>query len=124
MNHYELTVILDPNLSEGDVDKISTELSGLLSNSGATNIMSVKTERRAFAYPIRKHREGTYIFIGFNAPVTVPEKIRRELLHREEILRLAFFRLPEKKMDAPQTPTTSAPVHSTGDQPSTEVKNE
>lgn len=120
MNPYELAAILDPNISEGDIEKIIVELTNRLTTSGATNILDVKTERRAFAYPIRKHREGTYLFIYFQAPTTVPEKIRRELLHREEILRLAFFRLPEAKVAEPQTALGQLDK----DQPTPEAKNE
>jgi small subunit ribosomal protein S6 len=102
LNNYELTVILNPNLSEGDVEKIGRELSALLTSHGATTIFNIRTERRALAYSIRKYREGTYLFIDFQAPPTLPEKVRRDLLHREEILRLAFFRLPELKTNETQ----------------------
>ncbi|MGQ9708537.1 MAG: hypothetical protein ACUVUR_06655, partial [bacterium] len=49
-----------------------------------------------------------YLFIDFQAPPSVPEQLRRDLLHREEILRLAFFRLPEMKTTEKQTQTTVA----------------
>ncbi len=124
LNNYELAAILDPNLAEGDVEKISTELSSLLTNSGATNILNIKTERRTFAYPIRKHREGTYLFIDFQAPSTVPEKMRRELLHREEILRLAFFRLPDERTAETQTQSFSNLGQPGSEEPSAEVKDE
>ncbi|MGQ9708707.1 MAG: 30S ribosomal protein S6, partial [bacterium] len=60
MNNYELAVILNPSLSEGDVEKVGREISGLLTSHGAATILNLKVERRAFAYPIRKQREGTY----------------------------------------------------------------
>lgn len=94
LNNYELTIILDPNFSEKDVSQVTQELTGLLNNLGALVISDIRSERRTFAYPIRKHREGTYLFIRFQGPPALPEKVRKELMHREEILRLAFFRLP------------------------------
>ncbi|MEO0071372.1 MAG: 30S ribosomal protein S6 [candidate division WOR-3 bacterium] len=94
MNNYEMTIIFDPNFSEKDVARVTQELTGLLTNLGAPVISEIRSERRTFAYPIRKHKEGTYLFIRFQGPPALPEKVRQELMHREEILRLAFFRLP------------------------------
>lgn len=109
MNKYELAVIIDGNLNEESVNKIRQELTENLTGYGAT-VTETKIERRAFAYPIRKQREGTYLFINFYAPPTTPENLRRDLLHREELLRIAIFHLPEK--NAAQTneneKTTSA----------------
>lgn len=110
MNHYELAAIVDGNLNEEAVAKIRQELEQLLRNYGGT-ILDTRTERRAFAYPIRKQREGTYIFINFESPPTTPENLRRDLLHREELLRLAIFRMPKRKAGEPatgsETPTTT-----------------
>ncbi len=106
MNNYELAAILDPRLTEDGVEKIKRELSELLTKQGVT-IIETRTERRSFSYQIRKNREGTYLFINFQAPGSVPEKIRQDLLHREEIIRLAFFRLPPQKQK--QTAETISP---------------
>lgn len=111
MNNYELTLIVDPNLSEKDGERLQEELITLLKTHGVEKFYGIRTERRAFAFPIRKHREGTYFFISFLGPAEVPEKIRRDLMHRDEILRLAFFRLPYPPACAepltPQTPSVS-----------------
>lgn len=112
MNHYELAAIVDGNLNEESVIRIRQELEQLLKNHGGS-VLDVRTERRAFAYPIRKQREGTYIFINFQSPPTTPENIRRDLLHREELLRLAIFRLPKRKITEPagnEAPTPTSTV--------------
>lgn len=89
-----MTIILNPNLTERDVAQVTQELTGLVTKLGAPVIFDIRTERRAFAYPVRKQREGTYLFIRFQGPPALPEKVRQELMHREEIIRLALFRLP------------------------------
>ncbi|NPV14647.1 30S ribosomal protein S6 [candidate division WOR-3 bacterium] len=94
MNNYELTLIVNPNLSEKDGERLQEELVNLLKNHGAGKFYDIRTERRALAYPVRKHREGIYFFITFLGPADLPEKVRQDLMHREEILRLSFFRLP------------------------------
>ncbi|MGB9742535.1 MAG: 30S ribosomal protein S6 [candidate division WOR-3 bacterium] len=111
MNNYELAVIIDGNLNEEGVTKIRQELVEMLTGYGAA-VTETKIERRAFAYPIRKQREGTYLFINFQAPPTTPERIRRDLLHREEMLRIAIFRLPERKTTSTAGNESAAPVPS------------
>ncbi|MGQ9677781.1 MAG: 30S ribosomal protein S6 [bacterium] len=111
MNNYEMTLIIDPNLSEKDEERLQEEIVNLLKNHGVNKFYELRSERRAFAFPIRKHREGTYFFFSFLGPTEVPEKIRRDLMHREEILRLAFFRLPHPpagtESSNPETPSSS-----------------
>lgn len=111
MNNYELTVIIDGNLNEEMVTKIRQELVEMLTGYGGT-VKETKMERRAFAYPIRKQREGTYLFINFLGPSTTPENIRRDLLHREEMLRISIFRLPDEKNVPLAGEETPAPTSS------------
>jgi small subunit ribosomal protein S6 len=87
-------MILDPNLSEKDVQKIGQETKDLLTNYGATAIADERIERRALAYPVKKHNEGIYVFIDFTGPNTTPQKVRYDLRHREGLLRMAFVSKP------------------------------
>jgi len=87
-------MIIDPNLSEKDVQKIAQDTRDLLANSGATAIADERIERRALAYPVKKHKEGTYLFIDFTGPADAPQKVRYELRHREGLLRMAFVTKP------------------------------
>ncbi len=119
---YEMTIILSPDREEKDVAKLTQEFTTILNNYGAQEIINIRTERRAFAYPIKKHSEGTYVFIDFQGPPTLPEKVRQELQHREEILRLAFFCLPHQT-EKPATPVTPTNLPTADEQPPT-VKDE
>ncbi len=109
-----MAIILEPNLSENDVARVTDELTNLITKLGAARILDIRTERRAFAYPIKKHREGTYIFIHFQGPSQLPIKTREELKHREEILRLAFFRLPTLSTTVETTNSSSEPTTGRG----------
>jgi small subunit ribosomal protein S6 len=105
VNNYELTLIVDPNLSEKDGARLQEELVNLLKSHGAERFYDIRSERRALAYPIRKQREAIYYFITFLGPAALPEKVRQDLMHREEIFRISFFRLPH----APAGIETAAP---------------
>lgn len=94
MNHYEAAMLLTPGLSDKDVEKFVAEMRELLGNHGATEIDDGRVDRRTLAYPVKKNTEGWYVFIQFDAPPTLPDEMKVELRHREELLRLAFIRRP------------------------------
>lgn len=95
MNKYELAAILNPDLSEKDIAKLVQELKDLLTAAGATEFKPERVERRALAYLTKKFREGYYVFLDFTGPTSLPAAMQAELKHRQEVLRLAFLRLPE-----------------------------
>ncbi len=100
MNHYETAMLLNPALSDKDVSKFVQEARELLTKHGAAELAPEKTERRPLAYPVKKHTEGTYVFINFDGPPSLPAEMRSELRHRDELLRLAFIRKPERALKA------------------------
>lgn len=100
MNHYETAMLLSPALSDKDVNKFVQEARELLTKHGAAELAPEKTERRPLAYPVKKHTEGTYVFINFDGPPTLPAEMKSELRHRDELLRLAFIRKPERALKA------------------------
>ncbi|UCG43841.1 MAG: 30S ribosomal protein S6 [candidate division WOR-3 bacterium] len=100
MNHYETAMLLSPALSDKDVSKFVQEARELLTRHGASELAPEKTERRSLAYPVKKHTEGTYVFISFDGPASLPAEMRTELRHRDELLRLAFIRKPERALQA------------------------
>ncbi|MEO0085418.1 MAG: 30S ribosomal protein S6 [candidate division WOR-3 bacterium] len=106
MNKYELAAILNPDLSEKDVAKLVQELKDLLTAAGATELMPERIERRALAYLTKKFREGYYVFLDFTGPASLPAAMQTELKHRQEVLRLAFLRLPEVE-PVPEEPASA-----------------
>jgi len=106
LNHYELALILNPTLSDKDVQKTAEEMRTMLTGLGAAEVEPERVERRALAYPIRKQHEAAYLLIGFTGPSAIPARVRAELKHREEILRLGFARVPRPPSAAPAAPST------------------
>ncbi len=104
MNNYELAMIVSPDLAEGDVKKLAQDSKDLLAASGATAVADEQIERRALAYPIKKHNEANYLYINFSGPSTIPEKFRHEMRHREGLMRLAFICKPLPKPPAATEP--------------------
>ncbi len=68
---YELTYIIDPNLTEADINKLKEEISNFI--IGAEGIIhDQKEERRKLAYPIKNFNQGFYVSLEFTLD---PEKM-------------------------------------------------
>jgi ribosomal protein S6 len=116
LNSYELAMIVSPDLAEKEVQKLAQDSKDLLAASGATAVADEQIERRALAYPIKKHNEASYVYINFSGPASIPEKFRYEMRHREGLMRMAFVCKPVPKPPA-ETAEAAAP------QPAPEAPN-
>jgi len=92
MRHYELMVILDPNLDERTVaPSLDTFLNVVRKDGGTVDKVDVWGKRR-LAYEILKHAEGIYAVVNLNAePATVSE-LDRQLGLNEAVLRTKVLR--------------------------------
>ncbi|ACY23859.1 ribosomal protein S6 [Gordonia bronchialis DSM 43247] len=92
MRHYELMVILDPNLDERTVaPSLDTFLNVVRNDGGKVDGVDIWGKRR-LAYEIAKHSEGIYAVIDLNAePKTVTE-LDRQLKLNESVLRTKVLR--------------------------------
>ncbi|MBD0860734.1 30S ribosomal protein S6 [Gordonia sp. zg691] len=92
MRHYELMVILDPNLDERTVaPSLDTFLNVVRKDGGKVDAVDIWGKRR-LAYEILKHNEGIYAVIDLNAePATVTE-LDRQLKLNESVLRTKVLR--------------------------------
>ncbi|MFV3112915.1 30S ribosomal protein S6 [Gordonia amicalis] len=92
MRHYELMVILDPNLDERTVaPSLDTFLNVVRKDGGSVDGVDIWGKRR-LAYEILKRNEGIYAVIDLNAePATVTE-LDRQLKLNESVLRTKVLR--------------------------------
>lgn len=92
MRHYELMVILDPNLDERTVaPSLDTFLNVVRTDGGTIGEIDIWGKRR-LAYEIAKNSEGIYAVIDLNAkPETVTE-LDRQLKLNESVLRTKVLR--------------------------------
>ena len=125
MNNYELAMIVSPDLAEKDVQKLAQDSKELLAASGATAVSDEQIERRALAYPIKKHNEANYVYINFSGPPTAPEKFRYEMRHREGLMRMAFVckPVPKPPTEAEAAPAPELSDRDRGGQPAPEAPN-
>ncbi|MGV9827501.1 MULTISPECIES: 30S ribosomal protein S6 [unclassified Gordonia (in: high G+C Gram-positive bacteria)] len=92
MRHYELMVILDPNLDERTVaPSLDTFLNVVRNDGGKVDGVDIWGRRR-LAYEIAKHSEGIYAVIDLNAEPKTVSELDRQLKLNESVLRTKVLR--------------------------------
>ena len=96
MRHYELMVILDPDLEERTVAPSLDQFLNVVRQGGGSVEKVDVWGRRRLSYEIDKHVEGIYAVIDVQAePATVAE-LDRQLNLTESVLRTKVIR-PDKR---------------------------
>lgn len=92
MRNYELSLVLQPTLDETEVTRLIEKIGQQLSADGG-NVMSVNIwGKRPLAYPIRKQREGIYVFLQAQIDPRKVEQLERNLKLDESVLRHLLVR--------------------------------
>jgi small subunit ribosomal protein S6 len=92
MRHYELMVILDPDLEERAVSPLIENFLSVV-RTGGGKVEKVDTwGRRRLSYEINKKSEGIYSVIDLNAQPDVVKELDRQLNLNESVLRTKVLR--------------------------------
>ena len=135
--NYEITFILSPNLKEEEINSLEEEIKKAINNLNGVLKKQDRTEKKKFAYPIKKFEFGYYLSINF---LLGPEKLQ-DLMpifkHNESILRLMIASIEQPTVRQKEAPkkkkiktesakikelTTSASAKITTDKKSAESK--
>jgi small subunit ribosomal protein S6 len=87
MRRYELMLVLRPDLPDDRTQAVVDRTTRAISAAGGQIIKVAPWGRRRLAYPIARHREGSYHIILFEAPAESIQELERGLLITEELLR-------------------------------------
>ena len=92
MRHYELMIILDPDLEERTVTpSLETYLKIIKDSGGVVNKLDVWGKRR-LSFEINKKREGIYAVADMNCEPAAIKELDRQLNLNESILRTKVMR--------------------------------
>lgn len=93
MRHYEVMVILDPELEERTVlPSLDTFLNVIRQAGGAVDNVDV-WGRRKLAYEINKKGEGIYVVLNLTCTPAAVQELDRQLSLNESIMRTKVLRL-------------------------------
>lgn len=92
MRHYELMVILDPDLEERTVSpSLDRFLNVVRSGGGSVENVDIWGRRR-LAYEIKKKSEGIYAVVDMTATPEIAKELDRQLNLNEAVLRTKLIR--------------------------------
>jgi small subunit ribosomal protein S6 len=92
MRHYELMVILDPELEERTVaPSLDRFLNVVRKDGGSVENVNI-WGRRKLAYEIRKKSEGIYAVVDMQAEPATAKELDRQLNLNESVLRTKLIR--------------------------------
>ncbi len=91
MNEYESVIIIKPNLEEGEIEGIITEITDLINQNGEVTKVE-KMGVRKLAYEISKCKEGHYVVIYFEADPSIISELERNYRINENIIKFITVR--------------------------------
>ena len=92
MRHYEVMVILDPDLEERTVAPSLEQYLTVVKKSGGTVDKVDVWGRRRMSYEINKHAEGIYAVVDLQANPSAVQELDRQLNLNESVLRTKVLR--------------------------------
>jgi small subunit ribosomal protein S6 len=95
MRVYEVLFIIAPNVEEGDIDTLITQLSDVATNQGARIAKIDRMGRRRLAYQIQKFNEGYYVVFTVEGTGAEIAEIERRMRVTDTIIRYITIRIDE-----------------------------
>jgi small subunit ribosomal protein S6 len=87
MRRYELMLVLRPDVADERSQAVIDRTTRQVVAAGGQIVKVAPWGRRRLAYPIDRHREGSYHIILFEAPAEAIAELEHTLLITEEVLR-------------------------------------
>ena len=87
MRRYELMLVIRPDVADDKSQAVIDRITRQITTAGGQIIKVAPWGRRRLAYPIDRHREGSYHIILFAAPADALAPLEHSLLITEEVLR-------------------------------------
>jgi small subunit ribosomal protein S6 len=87
MRRYELMLVIRPDVADDRSQAVIDRTTRQITASGGQIVKVAPWGRRRLAYPIDRHREGSYHIVLFQAPADSIAELEHGLLITEEVLR-------------------------------------
>lgn len=95
MRKYEAMVIVKPDFSDSDVQKIADRFKHVIEEQGGAVEKAGKWDKRKLAYEIGGYREGNYLLFNFEAEAKVPLELNRLMRISDDVIRHRIFKIED-----------------------------
>ena len=96
MRNYEIMFIVNPNSAEEEIDKINTQLEGIITSGGGKIEKVEKMGKRRLAYDIGQHREGFYVLFVIGANGGIVKECERRLRVMDAVIKYITVRTDDE----------------------------
>jgi small subunit ribosomal protein S6 len=117
MRRYELMLVLRPDVADDKSQALIDRTTRGIATAGGQIVKVAPWGRRRLAYPIDRHREGSYHIILFEAPGEAIVELEHTLLITEEVIRHLVTRV-ERPVKAGRADGTESEDEEDADLPS------
>lgn len=98
MRTYEALFIIQPEAAEDDVQTIAKGVETLITDAGGAIVRSEIWGKRRLAYEVAGHKEGIYVLLRFDAPVTLVKMLEEQFKLNESVIRDLVILLDAKTL--------------------------
>lgn len=95
MRNYEIMFIVSPNAPEEDIDKINTQIEGVITAGGGKIEKIEKLGKRRLAYLVQKFREGSYVLFTVQADGAILKEVERRLRVMDLVIKYLTVRMDD-----------------------------
>ncbi len=99
MREYELTIIIQPEISEEGSQAILEKLDAAMEKSGAVRLLLDDLGKRKLAYEINRFHKGHYYMLCFLDEGSTVEELERILRLEESVMRFLTVKIDEEVAD-------------------------
>ena len=97
---YEVIFIVDPDTQEDEMTKLTTNLSGVITDQGGTVTRNEVLGRRQLAYRIGRKNEGVYVLFEVEGTGGEIAELERRMRVNDQIMRYMTVRVDEDRQRA------------------------
>lgn len=110
MRYYETLYIVHPDYEEQRLNGVQREVDQRVAKNGGSIIDSYVWGKRRLAYPVSKHRYGTYMLLNYETDKPFVSELNQWLELHEAILAHITIHLDEKPEPKERKPMETAPA--------------
>ena len=96
MRNYEIMFIVNPNSTEEEIDKINTQLEGVITAGGGRIDKIEKMGKRRLAYEVDRFREGFYMLFAIGANGDIIKECERRLRVIDAVIKYITVRVDDE----------------------------
>src|ERR671917_1746672 len=97
---YEVIFIVDPDTQEEEMTRLTTNLSGVITDQGGTVTRNEVLGRRQLAYRIGRKNEGVYVIFEVEGTGSEIAELERRMRVNDAIMRYMTVRVDEDRQRA------------------------